>query len=317
MRSPQPCWGHHYHTRWAAGCRVMTDTTPDPNAVLAALGLTEATAITPVSGGWDTTIWRVEHGGATYALRLFRAEQTATCRREVLAMGAATAAGLPVPRVHAEGVWQARPALLLDWCPGLPLTRALQARPARLLSLGAAFGRMQAAVHAVRAPAGLAEGRPDWIAWAGPEEVALQARLRALALRSDALLHFDYHPLNVMADGRRISGVLDWANAAAGDPRANAARTFTLLRLAPLGPGIPLRRIAVVRRVLALGWRRGYEQVAGPVGDLALFHAWAAAVMLRDLAAKLGRPGVWLEQHHLNALRRTVDAWKQRAGLPG
>ena len=293
----------------------MPEADIDPAAVLAALGLTEATAITPVSGGWDTTIWRVEHGGTAYALRLFRAEQTATCRREVLAMGAATAAGLPVPRVHAEGVWQARPALLLDWCPGLPLTRALEARPARLLSLGAAFGRMQAAVHAVRAPAGLAEGRPDWIAWAGPEEAALQARLRALALRPDALLHFDYHPLNVMADGRRISGVLDWANAAAGDPRADVVRTFTILRLVPFAPGTPLRE-RFGRRLLELSWRRGYRQVAGPPGDLTLFAAWAGAVMVRDLAPKLGRPGIWLQPHHLDRIRRWTAAQKRRAGLP-
>ena len=43
-------------------------------AILATLGMTSPSTVTPVSGGWDTTIWRVEHGRATYALRVFRAE---------------------------------------------------------------------------------------------------------------------------------------------------------------------------------------------------------------------------------------------------
>ena len=35
----------------------------------------------------------------------------------------------------------------------------------------------------------------------------------------------------------RVSGVLDWANAAAGDPRADVAVTRALLETAPLPPG--------------------------------------------------------------------------------
>jgi len=35
----------------------------DPAAIMAALGVTDATATGRVSGGWDTVIWRVERGG--------------------------------------------------------------------------------------------------------------------------------------------------------------------------------------------------------------------------------------------------------------
>src|SRR6476620_3840651 len=69
----------------------------DPHAILAALGITGAAEATPVSGGSDTAIWRVAHGRQIYALRLFRAEQAATCQREIAAMRAAQAGGLPVP----------------------------------------------------------------------------------------------------------------------------------------------------------------------------------------------------------------------------
>lgn len=293
----------------------MADEQPDPRAVLAALGLTGAAAVAPVSGGWDTTIWRVDLGGATYALRLFRAAQAATSRREALAMRAAAAAGLPVPRIHAAGAWAGRPALLLEWRRGVPLLTALQARPARVLTLGAAFGRMQAAIHAVAPPAGLSQGRSDWIAAAGSEEAALQARLRALPLRPEVLLHLDYHPLNVMVDDGRVSGVLDWANAAAGDPRADLARTLTILRLSPGERGLAALLDRFGRRLLELSWRWGYARTAGPSGDLTLFYVWAGLLMARDLAPKVGRPGIPLMPADLDRIRRWTAAQKRRAGL--
>src|SRR5438034_7247757 len=85
----------------------------DPMASLGALGVSGVTAATPVSGGWDTAIWRVDCGGKAYALRVFRAGEDETCRREVEVMRAAAAGGIAVPTVHAEGSWRDRPAMLL------------------------------------------------------------------------------------------------------------------------------------------------------------------------------------------------------------
>lgn len=97
----------------------MTATDLDPRAILAALGVAEGmTALAPVAGGWDTAIWRVERGGRAYALRVFRPEQARVARREAIVMRAGLP-GVPIPAVRAEGVWHDRPALLIDWCPGL------------------------------------------------------------------------------------------------------------------------------------------------------------------------------------------------------
>jgi aminoglycoside phosphotransferase (APT) family kinase protein len=128
------------------------------------------------------------------------------------------------------------------------------------------------------------------------------------------LLHLDYHPLNVMSDGRRITGVLDWANVAVGDPRVDVARTVALLRLAPLPPGSPPAALVLgARRVLEAGWRNGYQAVAGRFGQMAPFYAWAGAMMERDLAAKLGRPGVWLQPSDLSSIRRWTARWASLA----
>lgn len=284
----------------------------DPAAALTALGVTDATAITPVTGGWDTAIWRVESGGRVFALRVFREGQDEVCRREVAAMGAA-AGGLPVPEVYAQGSHEGRPALLLSWLPGRPLVDEITAHPWRVWSLATAFGRMQARIHAVRAPATLRR-KPERT----PGDTADDTQTRSLAdirgPRDDALLHVDYHPLNVLTDGRRITGVLDWTGAAAGDPRWDLARTYSLLRLAPAPPGTPVFLVTMLRRVLEAGWRHGYRQGADPFAEMAPWYAAAATFLLDDLTPKLGRPGVWLEQRHLDSIRRAAETWTRRAG---
>lgn len=50
----------------------------NPVAILTALEITNATAITPVNGGADTALWRFEHGPTTYALRVFHLDQVVT-----------------------------------------------------------------------------------------------------------------------------------------------------------------------------------------------------------------------------------------------
>ena len=287
----------------------------DVAGLLKSMSVSDATSIQPVSGGWDTALWRVEAGSTTYALRVFPTGRDASCRFEAEVMRAAREGDLPVPRVHAQGALEGRPALLLDWCPGRTLLAELLAHPWRVWTLGHAFGKMQARIHQVKAPAVLHERRDAWLEWAGPGQHELISAIQALAPRQDALLHLDFHPLNVMTDGTRINAVIDWANALAGDPRADVARTYTILRVLPAEPGSPPLVMNLFRYLLARTWRRGYEQVAGRLVDLGLFYVWAGTVMVRDLAPKVGRPGIWLQQRHLDHVQSWTNHWRHRMGL--
>ncbi len=284
----------------------------DPASILEGLGIRDVTTIERVLGGADTIIWRIERNGTPYALRVFRPEQKATFEKEQSVMWAASAAGLSVPAVHAAGIVQNHPALLLSWMSGQPLTRQLFSHPAQVWKLGTAFGRMQAAIHNTPiAPEGVSEG---WIEWAGQDESLLQERLRALPDKRTALLHLDYHPLNVMTDGQQITAVLDWANARLGDPRADFARTYTILRLDPSDVSLPYY-IHFFRILFERAWRDGYVQVAEKPEDMALFYAWAGVVMVRDLSPRIGKPGVAMQDHHLNPVRRWTAHWKRQAGI--
>ncbi|MDQ2715424.1 MAG: aminoglycoside phosphotransferase family protein, partial [Chloroflexota bacterium] len=201
--------------------------------------------------------------------------------------------------------WRDHPVLLLSWLPGRPVADELRARPWRAWSLGVLFGRMHAAIHAISAPAILLEHPDAWIDWKVPAEPALHQRLRSIEHRADLLLHLDYRPFNVVTDGRSITGVLDWTNARAGDPRADAARTFSILRIDYVGRPNILER--AVRRIFEQGWRTGYQQKRGPLRNMSLFYAWAGTVMESDLAGKR-------EPEDLARIHRWTLRYKQQAG---
>lgn len=279
----------------------------DPITVLQAIGLSEVDRVMPVSGGADTMVWRVERGTETFALRIFRPEQVAICRYEVTAVTAAAAGGLPVPTVHAEGRWRDRPALLLSWCRGIPLLDALQACPEQAVMLGERFGEMQAVLHNLAAPATFRnDDERSWLRWAG-DDPALAARFADLTPRRDCLLHLDYHPLNVLTDGRRVTAILDWANARAGDPRADLTRTQSILEFGPIAPVDTTVDAEALRRDFISGWLTGYQAIAGPVGDLSPFMAWVVTVMERELRPRLGRADLpWLTAELLDRVRQSV-----------
>ncbi|GLV60835.1 hypothetical protein KDH_76540 [Dictyobacter sp. S3.2.2.5] len=274
--------------------------------ILRALGVNGAPVATPLRGGFDMAMWRVEHEGQLYALRVFRPDEHEECEREQAVMEAVHTAGLPVPRVHRAGTWQDRPALLISWIAGRTLGDELLARPWRLWLLGMAFGRTQAAINAVEAPALLRQRSGSWISWRCEGEEALQDRLCHLAAGRQALLHLDYHPRNVLTDGRRITGVIDWTNARAGDPRADAARTISILRVDPL-----VRRSLIqwlVLSLFALAWRVGYQRAGGRLNDMPAFYAWAGTLLQRDLA-----PRYQQQPRELAPARRWTNKWKARA----
>lgn len=297
---------------WDNEHSMPIDPTLNPLEILKTLGIHDPTQVTPVQGGSDTAIWRVKYRDATYALRLFRREQVETYQRELAAMGLAQEANLPVPTVHASAFWQERPVMLLAWCAGSTVAQLLLQQPWRIWPLGKAFGRMQARIHAVSAN-GMGGGSAEqWIAWSGAEDAELAGRLRSLAPAQPSLLHLDYHPLNVLASGNEITAVLDWANARAGDPRADLARTYTILRVEPYNLDKPAWLMGTFRRLLAWSWRRGYEEVAGPLRDMAPFYAWAGAVMQREVARRVADPSTWWQPEHLAQVRAWTEGWRKK-----
>jgi aminoglycoside phosphotransferase (APT) family kinase protein len=65
----------------------------------------------------------------------------------------------------------------------------------------------------------------------GLAQALARLRARAAEFRSapPSFLHLDYHPQNVLVKGLRVTGVIDWANAAIGDRHFDAATTSVMM----------------------------------------------------------------------------------------
>lgn len=289
----------------------------DPVAILGAVGMPAPGRVDQVRGGADAAIWRVEVGGDVYALRVLWPVQAGQAAREVAAMRAAGDGGVPVPAIVAEGDWRGRPATVMTWAPGRTLAEELLATYQELdhaRALGTDLGRVQAAIHALPVTPELGTHPESWLDWAGTDalDAGLWERLGAVEGWPDAVIHLDLHPLNVLVAGERVTAVLDWANQRIGDPRADVARTLSILRLAPLPAEADEAAVRAALAAFEASWLAAYEGEAGPVGGLALFCSWAGAVMERDLGRWIGKADLpWLTEGYLDVVRAWTAGWQQ------
>jgi tRNA A-37 threonylcarbamoyl transferase component Bud32 len=155
--------------------------------------------------------------------------------------------GYPAPRV----IDMSGPDLTLERIDGPTMLADLRRRPWRFRAHAKALARLHRELHAM-AP-------PDFLAGDG-----------------GAILHLDLHPANVML-ATRGAVVIDWANAARGDPPLDVALTAVVLAGAPAGPPLSWLRDWFVRAFLGefapAEWRAGldravaYRRADGNVSD--------------------------------------------------
>ncbi len=185
-------------------------------------------------------------------LRLFRPGRSeAEAERQARLMREAAAGGVRVPTVYGLEAVDGRFGIVMERLNGTDLLTALGRQPWRLFSVAAVCGRTHAAINAVSAPSGLEETHDRLARYIlNPDRVpprfaeAAVARLRELP-RGNSLLHGDYHPGNVMMQGREPV-VIDWTNATRGPAEADFARSKMLVAIGEPPPGTP-----VLVRVLA------------------------------------------------------------------
>ena len=225
---------------------------------LAGIGLPEPTRIAPVGRPWRHANWRVgfapDAEQADVLVRIpVHPEVGDTLSPEVAALTALEGSGLPVVRQYARLRGLGRPAAVSEPLPGRTGEAVMRADPAQGALVTSAVGEVMRRLSEVRLQGfgtramgnRFVPMRPTWTEeWTAriaafrtvvmasgihlgslsrALDEAIDARLGALSSVVDfSLVHGDLQPGNLLfevgPDGPRLSGVIDWAGALAGDP---------------------------------------------------------------------------------------------------
>jgi Ser/Thr protein kinase RdoA (MazF antagonist) len=172
--------------------------------------------------------------GEGRVLKLDRPEWTGLSPFEGEMLELLAAAGLPVARSHGAVSLDGRSGVVLDRIDGVPLTEVLaRAEGAEVEGLAERFVELQWRLNSTTV-----EGLPALVPrlrlelGATIDDTGLRAdlstRLDALDDGTLGVLHYDFHPNNVLVtpDDRWV--VIDWLTVAAGPAPADLARSLVL-----------------------------------------------------------------------------------------
>ena len=134
-----------------------------------------------------------------------------------------------------------RVGLVVERLAGSDVLTLVQRQPWRITGLARVMAAAHLAVHNVLAPPQLPDLRTvlaERIRHANlsPELEGFALSVLADLPDGDRLCHGDYHPANVLVDGK-TAGVIDWSAATRGVAHADYARTMVLMRWAAPLPG--------------------------------------------------------------------------------
>ncbi|MDO8611418.1 MAG: phosphotransferase [Dehalococcoidia bacterium] len=224
-------------------------------------------------------------------LRLLR-DPGAQARNQLqaAAIEAARSRGVRVPAVLGATTVMGRPGLIMERIAGPDLLTLIGRRPWAVFRVGRICGEVHAQLHEVQAPR-LIPSMKDTLKRRIETTGPLPQHLAEFALAAldglpegDALCHGDFHPGNILLAGE-TPVLIDWTNAMRGDPAADVARTWLMLRLgeAPPGTSFALRALARVgRSLLVTLYLRSYRR-ARPL-DMGTVRRWEIPVAAARLA---------------------------------
>jgi Ser/Thr protein kinase RdoA (MazF antagonist) len=242
-----------------------------------------AIEVTPLAGATSSHLYRVDlDDGRRVVARTFRAERWASScaelsQREATVLRALQASDLAAPRVL--GTFPDN-GVIMSWLPGA----VLLPRSPEPNWLGRLAARL-AQIHAsrIRVPYryeswndGSTATAPRWWRDAAIWQAA-QDGLCGPPAYEPTFIHRDYHPVNVLWQNGRISGVVDWINACMGPAGVDVAHCRLNLALMYGTPAASAFLAAYCQQ------RPGYDHepfwdlddAMGAVRDLAPYAPWA------------------------------------------
>ncbi len=216
-----------------------------------------------------------------------------------------------IPAVCAESqvTQNGRMGLVFPFVQGVPMLREMMGRPWKVKQLARRMARLHASVHQLDVPA--LDRVQTWLHEAiyGENGLSLTQKthiLQGLAAlpAAEKLLHCDFHPDQIMLDGRNLL-LLDWMNANKGAPAADVARTWLMLSIGqtPDASKFMMALISTFRRTLLQTYLEEYLRCS-PQMTLEDIESWilpmAAARLIETGTMPHERPRLFeMIQHKL------------------
>lgn len=208
-----------------------------------------------------------------------------------------------VPQVYDLVTHQWRQGIVYDEIEGEDLIKVMLKNPGRVKEYARRLAKVQAEIHGHEVDLGctVKEKLNANIEAAGGLEDDEKARIKTyLATLPDgkALLHFDFHPGNVLLRNDE-EVVIDWMTACTGDRCADVARTKLLLKYGELvHTNVIARKVArVFEGYVGNEYYMEYRKLSGVVdGDVEKWILPVAAGRLRE----------WITEHERKRLLELV-----------
>lgn len=215
--------------------------------------------------------------GAGRVLR--RAKGNCSMDAEARVMQHVLACGFPAPAVHE--VRAGGREIVMDRIEGPTMMQLLERRPWTLRRQAATLATLHRRLHEIPAPP-----------WLAPFPGGASGGAR--------VLHLDLHPLNVVCSPAGPV-LLDWTNAAAGDPLADVAMTWALVGSGEIPAPRPVAGVlGAFRRVFLESFLRHFDRAA------------VAACLGAVVAHKASDPN--MKPAEVEAMRRLAAREDRRAG---
>ncbi len=185
-----------------------------------------------LAAGRDAEIF--EHGPGRV---LRKTRDGRSIEHEALVMAHVRAFGFPAPEVFE--FTHGGSGMVMERLDGLTMLDALARRPWRLWRYAAVLARLHQQLHLIPAPPGLRQSPHG----------------------GDRVLHLDLHPLNVLMTPRGPV-VIDWTNAAAGEPDHDVAVSWIILGAADVPSGPTDRLLSSARGLFLQSFLQWFDRDA-------------------------------------------------------
>lgn len=221
-------------------------------------------------------------------------------KREAQVTEAVHKAGLPVPAVEGVVEVDGRVGIVFERVEGPTMLEDMMSQPWKLARYARMMAELQAEMHS-REIAALPSLREDLEGVVGsqarmPENVRHILEDALQLPDGNTVLHGDFHPENVIMSSRGPV-IIDWSEAKRGNPLADAARTWFLLRMAAPLPGTKMQwLIKLIRRWFYSMYSKHYRELR-PYSEQEL-TAWRLPV----IAARLFFDSIPEERRYLTIL---------------